>query len=173
MPPVLSWRRVLLAFDADEAGDKAAAEWTAALRYGTRCERLQPEGAKDWNELLQTHGAAAMQARLGEIVKPAAEASDPFAPDERGRNALEGPPAAVPIADPLAPFAGLIERAKHGVLPPGPLDLGPGLRVGDPAKFVLATAHDVEMHLGAKDGIWRAVVQDRLAALRRLLEITA
>jgi hypothetical protein len=47
-------RRVLLAFDADEAGDNAAAALMAFLApYGARCERLRPDGAKDWNEALQ------------------------------------------------------------------------------------------------------------------------
>ena len=47
-------KRVPLAFDADEAGDNAAAVLTARLvPYGARCERLRPEGGKDWNEALQ------------------------------------------------------------------------------------------------------------------------
>jgi DNA primase len=47
-------KRVLLAFDADDAGDNAAAALAAFLSpYGARCERLRPQGAKDWNEALQ------------------------------------------------------------------------------------------------------------------------
>lgn len=47
-------KRVLLAFDADDAGDSAAAYLMALLTpYGARCERLRPEGTKDWNEALQ------------------------------------------------------------------------------------------------------------------------
>lgn len=49
-------RRVLLAFDADEAGDRAAQEIQARLQFGSRCERLVPEGAKDWNEMLLVYG---------------------------------------------------------------------------------------------------------------------
>lgn len=46
-------RPVLLAFDADEAGDKAAENLIPLLRpYGAQCHRLRPEGAKDWNEML-------------------------------------------------------------------------------------------------------------------------
>lgn len=51
-------RRVVLAFDADEAGDKAAAKIAALLQpYGARCERLRPDGAKDWNAMLQVLGS--------------------------------------------------------------------------------------------------------------------
>ena len=50
-------KRVLLAFDADEAGDNAATILAAILApYGARCERLRPEGGKDWNEVLQCDG---------------------------------------------------------------------------------------------------------------------
>lgn len=54
-------RRVLLAFDADEPGDEAAAAMTAFLApYGARCERLRPQSGKDWNEALQRDGAGAL-----------------------------------------------------------------------------------------------------------------
>ena len=63
----LAFRRVLLAFDADVAGDAASAKVGAMLAsYGSRCERLRPQGAKDWNELLQSHGASSIE----EIVAP-------------------------------------------------------------------------------------------------------
>jgi DNA primase len=53
-----AFRRVLLAFDADEAGDRAARELAPDLEaYGARCERLRPDGAKDWNEFLCSFGA--------------------------------------------------------------------------------------------------------------------
>jgi hypothetical protein len=52
-----AFKRVLLAFDADAAGDKAAASLEAILApYGAACERLRPEGGKDWNEVLQRDG---------------------------------------------------------------------------------------------------------------------
>ncbi len=42
--------RILCAYDADRAGDQAA----AALRRNTpNCSRLRPAGAKDWNDLLR------------------------------------------------------------------------------------------------------------------------
>ena len=47
-----AFRRVLLAFDADDAGDRAADALTPPLEsFGARCERLRPENAKDWNEV--------------------------------------------------------------------------------------------------------------------------
>jgi hypothetical protein len=56
-----AFRRVLLAFDADEVGDEAADELGEVLMsYGARAERLRAEGAKDWNELLQCIGAGAL-----------------------------------------------------------------------------------------------------------------
>ena len=58
-------RRVVLAFDADEAGDKAAAKLAALLQpYGTRCERLRPDGGKDWNAMLQELGSEGLASWL-------------------------------------------------------------------------------------------------------------
>ena len=54
-------RRVALALDADEAGEKAALELKKLLTpFGARCERLRPEPAKDWNELLLNQGVHAL-----------------------------------------------------------------------------------------------------------------
>lgn len=65
-PPVwfhrlCAFRRVLLAFDADDAGERAADKLAPMLEsFGARCERLAPDddlgGVKDWNEALQTQG---------------------------------------------------------------------------------------------------------------------
>jgi hypothetical protein len=50
-------RKVVLAFDADEAGDRAARDMEKRLEpYGARCSRLQPEEFKDWNEWLVRQG---------------------------------------------------------------------------------------------------------------------
>lgn len=63
LPLACAFKRVLLATDADEAGDTAAEKLAAALRStGARLERLRPGGGgKDWNELLQRHGTAVLQ----------------------------------------------------------------------------------------------------------------
>ena len=62
---VCGLRRVALAFDADEAGERAAAKHEAHLRpYGAKCLRLRPEVAKDWNEMLKLCGANALDEWL-------------------------------------------------------------------------------------------------------------
>jgi twinkle protein len=49
-----AFRRVALAFDADSAGDAAAAKIGNRLSsFGAECERLRPSGFKDWNAYLQ------------------------------------------------------------------------------------------------------------------------
>ena len=73
LPGVLAFKRVLVASDADDAGEKAACEWTAALQsFGARCERLKPYQAKDFSEMLQRDGrdptAAYLQASLNGIL---------------------------------------------------------------------------------------------------------
>jgi hypothetical protein len=56
---------VLVATDADTAGDEAAAKLTRELQtHGAHTFRLRPEGAKDWNELLQQQGDEPLRARL-------------------------------------------------------------------------------------------------------------
>jgi hypothetical protein len=53
-----AFRRVCLAFDADAAGDHAAEQLAPLLgSFGATCERLRPDGAKDWNEMLLNIGA--------------------------------------------------------------------------------------------------------------------
>jgi DNA primase len=54
-------KSVYLAFDADDAGDKAARAMSSLLgTYGARCVTLRPNGAKDWNEALQASGRDAL-----------------------------------------------------------------------------------------------------------------
>lgn len=58
-------RRVLIATDADEAGDRAADKIAANLRtYGATVARLRPDGAKDWNKFLTLYGADALSDYL-------------------------------------------------------------------------------------------------------------
>jgi hypothetical protein len=64
-----AFRRVLLATDADNAGDHAAQVLAATLpAYGATCERLRPDGAKDWNEMLQVLGRDEMSGWLASCV---------------------------------------------------------------------------------------------------------
>lgn len=62
-------RRVLLALDADDAGDDAAAALTPKLEsFGATCERLRPEGAKDWNELLNVSGSDEIRHQIAALT---------------------------------------------------------------------------------------------------------
>jgi len=63
---------VALAFDADSAGDDAAAQWTAELRrYGAIVTRLRPTNdAKDWNELAMRDGIEAVKTALQSAMRP-------------------------------------------------------------------------------------------------------
>lgn len=61
----LSFRFVLLATDADEAGDKAAAKLKLELEgRGAKIFRLRPRGAKDWAEVLEKIGAEKLRSAL-------------------------------------------------------------------------------------------------------------
>lgn len=71
LPAACRFQRVLLAFDADDAGDKAADDILPLLRgFGARAKRLRPDGAKDWNEMLQNVGAFALADWLAFHVLP-------------------------------------------------------------------------------------------------------
>lgn len=64
-----AFRRVLLAFDADIAGDAAALKiGTHLASFGAFCIRLRPQGAKDWNELSQIGGSEAIEDLVAPIV---------------------------------------------------------------------------------------------------------
>ncbi len=57
LPTKCAFKDVVLAFDADEAGEQGAAKLAPALAsLGAKVRRLAPEGAKDWNEMLQQRG---------------------------------------------------------------------------------------------------------------------
>jgi DNA primase len=61
----LAFKHVLLATDADEAGDKAADKLKFELeKYGAKTFRLRPRRAKDWGEIVQTAGAEKMRPFL-------------------------------------------------------------------------------------------------------------
>jgi hypothetical protein len=82
-----AFRRVLAAFDADDAGEKAAGKLAAALHpVGAHVLRLRPEGAKDWNEQLRTVGADALTVHLRRLTwtpdqADTSDLTDPFADD--------------------------------------------------------------------------------------------
>ena len=65
LPSACTFRPVVLALDADKAGDEGCARLTAALQaYGAKIERWRPSGGKDWNELLATLGPDQLRAAL-------------------------------------------------------------------------------------------------------------
>ncbi len=66
LAPRVAFRRVVLALDADGAGDEASAKLALHFAgYGARSVRLRPEGAKDWNAWLQS-GASELRDFLEE-----------------------------------------------------------------------------------------------------------
>ncbi len=65
MPRSLAFSAVLLATDADKAGDDAAARLVGELEArAARTFRLRPRSAKDWGEALQLMGAETLRTHL-------------------------------------------------------------------------------------------------------------
>lgn len=61
----MAFRHILIATDADEAGDKAAYQIKAELiSRGAKTLRLRPKSAKDWGEVLEKIGLDQMQNYL-------------------------------------------------------------------------------------------------------------
>jgi 5S rRNA maturation endonuclease (ribonuclease M5) len=72
LPAALAFRPVLLATDADAAGDEAASRLTCELEArGARMFRLRSKGAKDWGEILEVRGADNLRARLAAFSETA------------------------------------------------------------------------------------------------------
>lgn len=65
-------KRVLVATDADPEGDRAAGEWAERFGWARQVERLQPAGAKDWNEMLQGDPDALRALCNAAVGEPAA-----------------------------------------------------------------------------------------------------
>jgi len=65
----LALKRVMLAYDADEAGDKATLEAAAKLReFGVHPLRMRPPAPwKDWNDVLQAVGTERLAKMLPEM----------------------------------------------------------------------------------------------------------
>lgn len=78
LPPLLAGRVVLLAFDADGAGDRAAQEWDAELRrFAVKPIRLRPPTRKDWNEELQAHGRDWVAEHIAGVLAGVEPATSP------------------------------------------------------------------------------------------------
>jgi len=91
----IGFRRVVLAFDTDEAGDQAAAALRPILEsFGIRVERWRPPVGKDWNEAL-------MVSALFSV------------PRAQGRNPEQGPDVSManpptPAVDPVVDVPGVV-----------------------------------------------------------------
>jgi len=76
----VGFRRVALAFDADEAGDQAAAVlWPVLTSFGIQVERWRPSVGKDWNDVLLAGGPFPTQEKTVSIPQevPASIVEDP------------------------------------------------------------------------------------------------
>lgn len=61
LPIRCAFKNVAVALDADDAGDQSSQKLSQVLAsLGAKTFRLRPEGAKDWNEILQTSGQSAL-----------------------------------------------------------------------------------------------------------------
>lgn len=58
LPKAAAFRDVLIGLDADEPGQKATKALAKVLTFGSHVARFKPQGAKDWNALLEAEGAA-------------------------------------------------------------------------------------------------------------------
>jgi hypothetical protein len=61
LPEYLAGREVIIATDADDAGDKIAAGWPAS-------KRLRPRGGKDWAEVAQKHGLDSVVEQVDAVL---------------------------------------------------------------------------------------------------------
>jgi len=70
LPSSVAFRRVVLAFDADKAGDEATTKAASEFRtFGCSVERWRPS-LKDWNEVLLAHGSEKLrQALLADLAR--------------------------------------------------------------------------------------------------------
>jgi len=77
LPARVRHKTVLIATDADEAGEYAAQSVTAALQaYGARVHRLElPAGCKDWNEALQKLGPDAVRSAVDPFLRHVAHST--------------------------------------------------------------------------------------------------
>ena len=72
LPQALAAKQVLIATDADAAGDDAAARLICALAaFDSPMRRLRPAGGKDWNDVLLRLGCDRMQSHLSRCVAEA------------------------------------------------------------------------------------------------------
>ncbi len=95
LPDALAGKDVLLAQDADQAGDECATKLAAALEGRAVTLRLRPIGAKDWAEIAEIRGLDTVRALLDgsaqEAAEPAAEGPAVADTAYRARQEVEPP----------------------------------------------------------------------------------
>lgn len=65
LPIQCAFKEVVLAFDADDPGEEATAKMAPILEaLGAKVRRLTPEGAKDWNKMLEKRGVEELRGWL-------------------------------------------------------------------------------------------------------------
>lgn len=108
-------RRVLIATDADDEGERAAVAWAERFGWARQVERLRPEGVKDWNERLQQDPEAlrALCAGVigraeGLVVPPALSAAELVVVE------LEAEPEMSPVGD-ILPSEEVQQLAEYGL----------------------------------------------------------
>lgn len=88
----VAFKRILIAVDADVAGDAAALKLSVELsRFGAKPERLRPASGKDWNDALQAVGQTGLRRELGAYLPQlACDCDAPWCPTCASRKALGG-----------------------------------------------------------------------------------
>jgi DNA primase catalytic core len=153
-------RKLVLAFDADDAGERAARELAAALAArGVRVHRVRwPAGVKDANDYFLYHEATGFKGtaesfaqllaaapRLGFVRAAPADAPGASAPAEAAKGASGG----WRMGEPLA----LVERSEeHALFANGSVSYRvKGLGGGSALKVVITAASATEKHVDHLD----------------------
>jgi len=61
---LLDGKQILIATDADKAGDECAMRLTKLLAGRAETSRLRPSGAKDWADIAERHGVSSIEAQI-------------------------------------------------------------------------------------------------------------
>ena len=162
-------KRVLVAFDADAAGDKAAIKVAATLlAEGVECFRVElPKGA-DINDVARSTDHPTEV--LGKLLRAASWMGTGPAPSERSRPPVELPPLA-----PVPSFAAELPPAPPEPGPPAPVEPSPvpsGAVDPDTVSPAPALPADVEPVVGA-GGEVTLVLGDRRWRVRGLDKVTS
>ncbi|MDZ5649420.1 MobV family relaxase [Nitrospirillum sp. BR 11828] len=86
-----NWDLIVVAFDADNAGDKAAAALLAGLRPG-QGYRDRPAGAKDWNDLVR-NGSLDVGYLVDRVAGAPTPASQPHSQPSRAKKSDDPAPS--------------------------------------------------------------------------------